>query len=277
MKSALFVATLVSLTATAAYGQSVKPGDRVEGYDAHMWAPATVTEVEPGRVELKFDSNMGLYWIDADKVRPLPADKDPQGAQPRQTASFAPGERVEVQVASYVWMPATVIRSKAGQIEVRRDDSDLTHWMSSAEVQPLGTDAASRAAASSAADATVSRQPALTRQPPATPGPATKRLAGSGPAAPPPGRYQCFFGTFSSWTAADYGGGDFIANLNLRANGTYDYANYKGRWSGKPGGAVSFSSMPTNYTGAQGYISNGTPGVELKYGQQGVQLCRKIG
>lgn len=273
MKKALLLTALLSLTGTAAIGQTIRPGDRVEGYDAHMWAPATVTDVDASRVELKFDSNSALYWIESDKVRPLPADKDPQAAQLRQTTYVRPGERVEVRVGQHVWIPATVIGLKAGQIELRRDGNNTTYWMSNADVQPLGTDAK----LITVANITSSPRTTINRQLPATPRPVVKRTAGSGPAAPPPGRYQCFFGTFSSWTAAAYGGGDFIANLNLRTNGTYDYANYKGRWSARPGGSVSFSSMPSNYTGAQGYISNGAPGVELQYGRQGVQLCRKVG
>ena len=87
------------------------------------------------------------------------------------------------------------------------------------------------------------------------------------------GVYQCYFATYTRWTASDYGDAP-IAKLTLSPGKRFTYANSGGTYALGGGNEITFNGLKASYyTGAR-LVEDGTrTAIQLQFGQYGVQNC----
>ena len=87
------------------------------------------------------------------------------------------------------------------------------------------------------------------------------------------GVYQCYFATYTRWTASDYGDAP-IAKLTLSPGNRFTYANSGGTYAVGGNNELTFNGLKASYyTGAR-LVQDGTStAIQLQFGQYGVQNC----
>ena len=87
------------------------------------------------------------------------------------------------------------------------------------------------------------------------------------------GTYQCYFATYTRWTAPDYGDAP-IAKLTLRPGNRFTYADSGGTYALGRDSKVTFNGLKaSHYSGAQLVADGERTAVQLQFGQYGVQNC----
>lgn len=128
----LGVVLWIGLTVVA-WAAAFAPGDKVEIYSAHQWAPGVVREVKGDQFKVGFDGYSEVWdaWVTAAQLRKVAAA--PSTAAPTASVAVKIGDRVEAKTFG-MWFEGTVGAVEGNRVYVRFDDKTES-WIAAENVR----------------------------------------------------------------------------------------------------------------------------------------------